>query len=87
MAKKPWENREHLKARLRLSGMAAHICLLLGIVFAIIGVVAAALRSYIGLGTTTWLLLAIATLVVSVTMFFVMGLAWYLITTDAKKKE
>ena len=87
MAKRHWEKREYIKAGLRSSGMWAHICWLLGIVFAIIGIVAAATHSYIGLGATAWLLLAIVTLVVSVTMFFGMGLAWYLITTDRKKEE
>jgi len=87
MAKRHWEKREFIKAGLRSSGTVAHTCWFLGIVFAIIGIVAAATHSYIGLGATAWLLLAIATLVVSLTFFFGVGLAWYLITTDRKKEE
>ena len=87
MAKYHWEDRERIKASLRSTGMWAHICWFLGAVFAIIGIVAAATHSYIGLGATAWLLLSLVAFVVSITGFFGMGLAWYFITTDAKKKE
>ena len=82
-----WENREYLKASLGSSGMSAHICWLLGIVFAILGIIADAANITLGLTSMGWFLLAIVTFLVSITMFFGMGLAWYLITTDRKKEE
>ncbi len=87
MAKRHWENREYLKASLGSSGMAAHICWFLGIVFAVLGIIADAANITPGLTSMGWFLLAIVTLMVSITMFFGMGLAWYLITTDRKKEE
>jgi len=87
MAKRHWEDREHLKASLGSSGMAAHICWLLGIIFAVLGIIADVANITLGLTSMGWFLLSIVTLVVSITMFFGMGLAWYLITTDRKKEE
>ncbi len=87
MAKRHWEDREQLKASLGSSGMSAHICWFLGIIFAILGVIGDAANATLGLEPTSWFLLAIVALLVSITMFFGMGLAWYLITTDTKKKE
>jgi len=87
MAKRHWEDREQIKASLGSSGMSAHICWFLGVIFAILGIIADAANVTLGLTPTSWFLLAIVTLLVSITMFFGMGLAWYLITADAKKKE
>jgi len=87
MAKRHWEDREYLKAGLSSSGMSAHICWFFGIVFAVLGIIADAANITLGLTSMGWFLLAIVTLIVSITMFFGMGLAWYLITTDRKKEE
>ena len=87
MAKRHWEDREQLKASLGSSGMQAHICWFLGIIFAILGIIADAANLTLGLTSIGWFLLSIVTLVVSITMFFGMGLAWYLIITDAKGRK
>jgi len=87
MAKRHYEDREQLKASLGSSGMSAHICWFLGIVFAVLGIIADAANITLGLTSMGWFLLSIVTLVVSITMFFGMGLAWYLITTDRKKES
>ena len=79
-----WENREFVKARLSSSGMASHVCFFLGIVFAVLGIIADAANVTLGLTSVAWFLLAIVTLVVGLMWFFGVGLAWYLITTDRK---
>ena len=87
MKKYHWEDREQLKAGLRSSGMTAHICWFLGVIFAVVGIIGDAANRTLGLEPNSWFLLAIVTLVVSITMFFGMGLAWYLITTETKSKK
>jgi hypothetical protein len=87
MVKRHYADRESVKASLGSSGMSAHICWFLAAIFAIIGIVAAATDAAIGLGAMNWFLLAIVTFLASITYFFGMGLAWYLITTDRKKEE
>jgi len=87
MAKRHWEDREKLKASLGSTGMAAHICWFLGVVFVLLGVIGDAVNRTLGLEPNSWFLLSIVTFLVSITMFFGMGLAWYLITTDAKSKK
>ena len=79
-----WENREFIKARLGSSGMGSHVCFFLGIVFAVLGIIADAANVTLGLTSVSWFLLAIVTLVVGLMWFFGVGLAWYLITTDRK---
>ena len=87
MAKRHYLDRESIKASLGSSGMSAHICWFLGAVFAILGIIGDAANITLGLEPTSWFLLAIVTFLASITYFFGMGLAWYLITTDAEKKE
>jgi len=82
-----WENREFMKARLGSSGMGAHVCFFLGIVFTVLGIIADAASITLGLTSVSWFLLAIVTLVVGLMWFFGVGLAWYLITTEAKSKK
>ena len=79
-----WENREFVKARLSSSGMGAHVCFVLGIIFAVLGIIADAASITLGLTSVSWFLLAIVTLVLSIIWFFGVGLAWYLTTTDRK---
>ena len=82
-----WENREFIKARLGSSGMGAHVCFVLGIIFAVLGIIADAANVTLGLTSVSWFLLAIVTLVVGLMWFFGVGLAWYLISTEAKSKK
>ena len=87
MAKRHWEDREKLKASLGSVGRLAHICWFLGVIFAILGIIAGAMNTALGLQPTYWFLLAIVTFLVSIIWFFGVGLAWYLITADAKSKK
>jgi len=82
-----WESREYLKASTRSAGLWGHSCWLLGAIFAIIGIIAAATDSAIGLGMVAWFLLAIFTMVAGLSFFIGLAIAWYLETTEAKKEE
>ena len=84
---KPVRDREELRPVIRSMGLGGHISWVLGVIFTVLGIIADAANVTLGLTSISWFLLAIIILVVSVTMFFGMGLAWYLITTDRKKGE
>lgn len=72
-----FEKREEM-ADVRTAGLAGHFCYFLAIIFAIIGIIAAAIDADIGLGATNWFLLAIVTAVLGIPFFIGLGLAWYL---------
>jgi hypothetical protein len=74
----PWEDREKVKAGIRSAGLWGEISWCLGIIFAIIGIVAGAIDAPIGLGVMNWFLLAIVTLLLSATCFISWAVAWYL---------
>ena len=86
MAKRHYEDREYLKASLGSAGKWAHICWFLGIVFAVLGIIADAANITLGLTSMGWFLLAAVALLTSVTFFIGWAVAWYLITTDRKKE-
>jgi hypothetical protein len=72
-----FEDRKKM-AEVRTPGLWAHVCWFLGAVFAIIGIIAAAIDASIGLGATNWLLLAIVAALLSIPFFLGMIFAWYL---------
>ena len=72
-----WEIREKM-TDVRGMGMWGHVCWFLSAIFAIIGIVAAAIDADIGLGATNWFLLAIVAAVLGIPFFMGMALAWYL---------
>jgi len=81
-----WEKREQM-ADVRTSGLWGHACWFLGAIFAIIGIIAAATDSAIGLGAVAWFLLAIFIMVAGIPFYLGLAIAWYLETTEAKKEE
>ena len=72
-----WEVREKA-ADVRSAGLWGHACWFLGAIFAIIGIIAAASGSAIGLGAVVWFLLAIFTMVAGIPFFIGVVAAWYL---------
>ena len=86
MAKRHWEDREKLKASLGSVGLSAHICWFLGVIFAVLGIIADAANT-LGLEPTSWFLLAVVAFLASIIWFFGVALAWYLRTTEAKSKK
>lgn len=75
-----WENREQM-ADVRSEGLWGHVCWFLGIVFAILGIIAGAMNTAIGLDAIEWFLLGILTLVAGMAFFIGLVAAWYLKTT------
>jgi len=72
-----WEKREEM-ADVRLEGLAGHVCWFLGAIFAVIGIIAAAVDAEIGLGATNWFLLAIVAALLGIPFFMGLGIAWFL---------
>jgi uncharacterized membrane protein YdbT with pleckstrin-like domain len=72
-----FEKREEM-ANTRTPGLCGHACYFLSAIFAIIGIIAAAIDADIGLGATNWFLLAIVAAVLSIPFFMGLVIAWYL---------
>jgi uncharacterized membrane protein YdbT with pleckstrin-like domain len=72
-----WEKRKEMSDTLT-AGFAGHACYCLSAIFAIIGIVAAAVDADIGLGATNWFLLAIVVAILSIPFFIGLALAWFL---------
>ena len=72
-----WEKREEM-ANVRIQGLWGHAFWFLGAIFAIIGIIAAASGSTIGLGAQIWLLLAIFIMVAGLPFYMGLALGWHL---------
>jgi len=72
-----WEKRKEM-ANVRTAGFAGHACWYLSAIFAIIGIIAAAIDADIGLGATNWFLLAIVVAILGIPFFMSLALAWFL---------
>ncbi len=86
---KPFKDREEARKALGPMGLSFHICWFLGCLFAVLGLIAAAADITLGLGTTAWLLLAIAAFLAGMPMLITWALAMRLLGIEAetKKKE
>jgi hypothetical protein len=82
---KPIKDREELKPIIRSTGLQGHICWILGVVFAVLGIIAGAINASLGLSSTGWLLLALVTLVVSLPYWLTMLWARRLLGIEPKK--
>ena len=60
--------------------------LVLGAVFAVLGIIAGAVNTTLGLNSTGWLLLALVTFVAGIPFMIGVAMGWYLKTTEGKKK-
>ena len=82
---KPIKSREELKPIIRTMGLQGHFCFFLGIVFVILGIVAGAMNTSLGLNSTGWLLVAIAVFVASIPAWLTMLWARRLLGIESKK--
>jgi hypothetical protein len=71
----PFKDRKELLKTIDSMGLSFHICWFLGAIFAILGVVAAALNTNVGLGPVYWLLLSIAAFLAGVPMLVTWAVA------------
>ena len=82
-----WADREKMKANLSASGRMGHIYWFIAIIFAIVGIIGDAANVTLGLEPASWFLLAIITLLASITFFIGWAVSWYLNTIATQKKE
>ena len=80
-----WEDREYMKTGIGKGGMGAHVLWFLGLLFALLGIIADVANTSLGLEATSWFLLAIVTMLASITFFMSWMVSWYLLTIDRKK--
>lgn len=83
------EEREHVTTGLSAHGWTCRICWFIGVVFAVLGAVAAAADITLGLGATNWLLLAIAAFLAGITncIAFAASLNIYAIEAKSEKEK
>lgn len=84
---KPIKDREEARKTLFPMGLAWHICWFLGLTFVVLGIIAGAMNTAIGLEPTHWLLLAIAVFLTSLPMLVTWALAMHLLGIGGKGKK
>ena len=80
-------SREWIMGKAGMWSMSGGLCWMLGLIFAVIGVIGEVTDSTPGLGPISWFLLAIAAFVASLSWYLGWVLAAYLHATEAKKEE
>jgi len=87
----PWATpiRDHEEARKTLNpmGLAFHICWFLGAIFAILGLIAGAMDTSLGLEPLYWLLLSIAAFLAGIPMLATWALAMNLLGIGGKSTK
>ena len=83
----PFKDRKELKATLNPMGLSFHICWFLGAIFAVLGLIAGAMNSALGLEPTHWLLLAIAAFLAGIPMLVTWAVALHLLGTESSTEK
>ena len=83
------EERKHMTSGLSSHGWICRICWIIGVLFAIVGVIASAINIGLGLGGTNWLLLSIIVFAAGISncIVFAAGLNVYAFEAKIKKEE
>jgi len=84
---KPFENREEIRTTLSPMGLMGHVSFFLGIIFAVLGIVADAANVALGLEPTSWLLLAIVACVAGMPAWLTWAISMHLLGMEAKTKK
>ncbi|MFC1860265.1 hypothetical protein ACFLYC_01670 [Chloroflexota bacterium] len=84
---KRWNNHDWIVSKGAMWAMWGGLCWCLGIIFAVLGIIADAANINLGLTSTSWLLLAIATFVVSAIWYLSWAVAVQIDALKAKKQE
>jgi uncharacterized membrane protein YbaN (DUF454 family) len=84
---KPFENREHILWEIGYCGKAGEYFIILGLVFAALGIIGDLLNMKLGLGSTSWLLLAVVAGVLSLSPHLHMIMAKHLLGMEVMKQE
>jgi hypothetical protein len=89
--RKPWEepfeSHEEMKSALSPMGLMGHVTLFLGMIFAILGIIADAANTALGLEATSWLLLALVACVIGTPAWLTWGISMHLLGMEAKGKK
>jgi ABC-type amino acid transport system permease subunit len=83
----PIKDREEARKTLNSMGLSFHICEFLGMIFAVIGLIAAAMNRALGLEPLYWFLLAIAAFLAGIPMLVTWALAMNFLGIGGKGKE
>jgi ABC-type lipoprotein release transport system permease subunit len=83
----PFKDRKEVNATLNSMGLSFHICWFLGAIFAILGLIAGAVGSTLGLEPTYWLLLAIAAFLAGIPMLVTWAVALHLLGIGSNSKK
>ena len=81
------KERDHVVTGLGTHGRLARIYGWLGLVFAVLGVIAAVANIPLGLGATNWLLLAVATCAGGIILAVFWAVGMYFHSIEAKSKK
>jgi len=81
------EERKHAMVGVSNHSKLARFCFSLGVIFAILGVIAAAANVALGLGATNWLLLAVVVCGLGLIMMVFWAIGVYLHSMEAKSKK
>jgi hypothetical protein len=73
-----WENLDHQKAAIGLSGWLWYLCFFLAIIFAVVGVIGDAASAKLGLTPCSWFLLAVVASVIGVYFAISWVVEWHL---------
>ena len=83
---KPIKDREELRPLIRSTGLQGHICWILGVVFAVLGIIAGATNTALGLGPIAWLVLALVAFVAGIPAWLTLMMARRLLGIELRKK-
>jgi len=89
MSEKPFKNREDVKKEIRLCGWASGFITIVGLIFAVLGVIGDALDVNLVLESMSWFLLAILAVVSALMPFLNSAVATHLygIESEIEKQE
>jgi ABC-type amino acid transport system permease subunit len=82
----PFKDRKEVNATLNSMGLSFHICWFLGAIFAILGLIAGAMNTSLGLEPTHWLLLSIAAFLSGIPMLVTWAIAMHLLGIGGSSK-
>jgi len=82
-----WNNHEWIVSKGKMWAMWGGLCWTLGIVFAVLGIIADCTNGTLGLTAMSWLLLSIAAFVVSAIWYISWAVAVHVDAIKSKKQE
>jgi len=83
----PFKNREHVKAEIRRCALAGEVVTILGLLFAVLGIISDALNTPLGLESISWFLLAISASVFAIGPTLHLVLAKHLLGIETESKK